>query len=222
MNAFQLGLVFLHCVVFLQLSDCASRDESAVTAGKLVHAPAEVHTPHNDTETDNNEEDISAEYEDKYPRVAFSAKPRANSSLSTSKGHGKSRDGKMNPCLMKAYMNYCINGACQYLPELNRTSCVCETGYSGERCHLFILTVGKGDEGSSHTTALAITAAVLSLMCLTIIAILLALRCKKKGDIGVEEKNSLQPLHSSEQKAKDTNQWLSLHDNYHMETSCQC
>lgn len=52
----------------------------------------------------------------------------------------------------------------------------CEAGYSGERCHLFILPVSKEVEGNSHTTALAIIAAVLSLMCLTIIGILLALR----------------------------------------------
>lgn len=52
----------------------------------------------------------------------------------------------------------------------------CEAGYSGERCHLFTLAVGKEEQRYSRTTALAVMAVVLSLMCLTIIGILLALR----------------------------------------------
>ncbi|XP_053504353.1 heparin-binding EGF-like growth factor b [Ictalurus furcatus] len=228
MNSFRLGLVFLHYVVFLQLSGCTSQDQSmnpAVTAGKLLHTLSEVHTPDNDTEMeehllDSNEDYISAEYEDDYPKVAFSTKPKV--SLSTAmKGQGKGRARKKNPCQRSRYRNYCIHGVCWYLADLNLTSCICEAGYSGERCHLFILPVSKEVEGNSHTTALAIIAAVLSLMCLTVIGILLALRCQKKGDSSVEEKIRLQPLHSSDKKVKDTSQWLSGHDGYHLETSCQ-
>lgn len=61
--------------VSLQLSGCASLDESvnpAVTVGKL-HTPAETHPPGNVTKVDgplldSNEDFISSEYEDDYPR----------------------------------------------------------------------------------------------------------------------------------------------------------
>lgn len=56
------------------------------------------------------------------------------------------------------------------------TSCRCELGYSGERCHVFTLPVGKKVEGYNQTTALAVMAVILSLMCLTFIGILLAFR----------------------------------------------
>lgn len=106
----------------------------------------------------------------------------------------------------------------------------CETGYSGDRCHLFILPVGKVAEGNSHTTALAVMAAGLSLLCFTVIGVLLALRLvlllkhvhlycnpslqsfkhmyiylyrfQKKSDISIDEKIRLQLLHSDEEKAK--------------------
>ncbi|KAG7321399.1 hypothetical protein KOW79_015814 [Hemibagrus wyckioides] len=229
MNTFRLGLVFLHCVVFLQLSGCTSRDESvhpAVTPGKRLHTPAEVHTPDNGSRTDEHlldsyEDDVSVEYKDDYPRVAFSAKPK-DPSVTTMKGQGQGRDRKKNPCLRKRYKNYCVHGVCQYLPDLNRTSCTCDAGYSGDRCHLFILPVGRDAEGNSHTTALAIMAVVLSLICLTIIGILLALRCQKKRDSCVDEKIRLQPLQSDEEKAKVANQGFSRHDGYYLETSCQC
>ncbi|MCI4386491.1 hypothetical protein PGIGA_G00063010 [Pangasianodon gigas] len=224
MNTFRLGLAFLHCVVFLQLSGCSSQDESVNPAGKLLRTPAQVHTSDNDTNMDEHlldsyEDYISAEYEDDHPRVGSSTKPK-DSSLTALKAQRKGRDRK-NLCLRKRYRNYCLHGVCQYLPELNHTTCICEAGYSGERCHLFILPVGKEAEGNSHTTALAVMAVVLSLTCLTIIGLLLALRCQKKGDSSVDEKIRLQPLDSSEEKAKDPNQWLSGHDSYQLETSCQ-
>ncbi|KAL0162484.1 hypothetical protein M9458_041880, partial [Cirrhinus mrigala] len=52
----------------------------------------------------------------------------------------------------------------------------CNAGYSGERCHVYTLAVGKEEQRYSRTTALAVIAVVLSLMCVAIIAILLALR----------------------------------------------
>ncbi|KAI5622344.1 proheparin-binding EGF-like growth factor isoform X1 [Silurus asotus] len=153
-----------------------------------------------DEHLDSNEGNISAEYEDNYPNVAFSTKPKVPS-RSTLKGQRKGSDRK-NPCRTSKYLNYCVNGICHYLVELNQTTCICESGYSGDRCHLFILPVGKEDEGNSHTTALAVMAAVLSLTCVTIIGILLALRCQKKDDSSADEKIRLQPLHNSEEKAK--------------------
>ncbi|KAK2827149.1 hypothetical protein Q7C36_018075 [Tachysurus vachellii] len=218
MITFRLGLVFLHCVVFLQLSGCTSQDES-------LNSPAEVHTTDNQTNMDEHllesyDDDMSVEYED-YPRVAFSTKPK-DSSVTTVKGQEKGRDRKKNPCLRKRYRNYCVHGVCQYLADLNRTSCTCNAGYSGDRCHLFILPVGRDAEGKSHTTALAVMAVILSLICLTIIGILLALRCQKKADSCMDEKIRLQPLQSNKEKATVTNQRFIGHDGYHLETSCQC
>jgi len=52
----------------------------------------------------------------------------------------------------------------------------CDSGYSGERCHLFYLEVKTSGEAYDRTTALAVVAVVLSSLCLTIIGLLLALR----------------------------------------------
>ncbi|RXN07303.1 proheparin-binding EGF-like growth factor [Labeo rohita] len=67
----------------------------------------------------------------------------------------------------------------------------CNLGYSGERCHVFTLAVGKEEQGYSRTTALAVIAVVLSLMCVAIIAILLALRYHKKDDADVESEEKV-------------------------------
>lgn len=52
----------------------------------------------------------------------------------------------------------------------------CDSGYSGERCHLFYLELKTSGEAYDRTTALAVVAVVLSTLCLTIIGLLLALR----------------------------------------------
>ncbi|KAM9451385.1 heparin-binding EGF-like growth factor b [Clarias gariepinus] len=225
MNTFRLGLVFLYCIVSLQLCGCTSRDVgAAVTARKPQPVSTGDQTPNNDTRTDDqlldsNEDYISAEYEDDDTRVSTMSK---DSVLTAIKGQGKGRARKKNSCLTEQYRNYCIHGVCRYLAELNHTSCICETGYSGDRCHLFILPVGKVAEGNSHTTALAVMAAGLSLLCFTVIGVLLALRFQKKSDISIDEKIRLQLLHSDEEKAKDTIQWFSGQNGYHPETPCPC
>ncbi|KTF92766.1 hypothetical protein cypCar_00020766, partial [Cyprinus carpio] len=125
---------------------------------------------------------------------AFSTKPKHPSAIPTTekktkkgkrKGKGKGKGRKKNPCL-EEYKDFCIHGVCQHLKELNTHSCVCQAGYSGERCHIFTLSVSKGEQRYSRTTALAVIAVVLSLMCLTVIAILLALRYHKKDDADEE------------------------------------
>lgn len=163
------------------------------TTGHLVHSETNVY--HDDEDDDNYEDDyLSGDYDLNVPRVAFSTKPKHPSVMPTTekktrkgkrRGKGKGKGRKKNPCLGE-YKDFCIHGVCQHLRELHIHSCVCEAGYSGERCHLFTLPSAKVEQRYSRTTALAVVAVVLSLMCLAIIAILLALRYHKKDDADVE------------------------------------
>uniref|UniRef100_A0A672JXY1 Proheparin-binding EGF-like growth factor n=1 Tax=Sinocyclocheilus grahami TaxID=75366 RepID=A0A672JXY1_SINGR len=140
--------------------------------------------------------------------VAFSTKPKHPSAIPTTekktkkgkrKAKGKGKGRKKNPCL-EEYKDFCIHGACQHLKELNTHSCVCKAGYSGERCHIFTLPVIKKEQRYSRTTALAVIAVVLSLMCLAVIAILLALRYHKKDDADVESEEKVKLEVTSVQK----------------------
>ncbi|KAI1898417.1 hypothetical protein AGOR_G00072120 [Albula goreensis] len=154
---------------------------------------------------DEEDEDyLSGDYDIEVPRVAFSSKPKDPSPvLSTEESEGKRRQGKgrkrgkgkgkgkkRNPCLRK-YKDFCIHGTCQYLKDLHRPSCICESDYSGERCHLFVLSLGRAEGGYSRTTALAIVAVVLSCLCFTVIGILLALRYHRRGAYNVENEEKV-------------------------------
>ncbi|KAI4879331.1 hypothetical protein NFI96_022635, partial [Prochilodus magdalenae] len=124
---------------------------------------------------DEYEYELSGDYET--PRVAFSSKPKdPGAVLETErlKGKKKGKGKKRNPCLKK-YKDFCIHGTCQYLRKIG-PSCICNPGYSGERCHSFSLPVWNPEGGYNRTTALAVVAVVLSSLCLTIIGLLLALR----------------------------------------------
>ncbi|CAM4616999.1 unnamed protein product [Leuciscus chuanchicus] len=136
---------------------------------------------------DEEDDEFSGDYV--LPLVAFSRKPKDQSAvlnaelaegskrkgLGRKKGKGKGKGKKRNPCLMK-YKDFCIHGTCQYLRDLKGPSCICDSGYTGERCHLFYLEVKTSGEAYDRTTALAVVAVVLSSLCLTIIGLLLALR----------------------------------------------
>uniref|UniRef100_A0A8K9UYU2 Proheparin-binding EGF-like growth factor n=1 Tax=Oncorhynchus mykiss TaxID=8022 RepID=A0A8K9UYU2_ONCMY len=126
-----------------------------------------------------DEDYLSGDYEMQFPKVAFSTKPKdlpvAPYTVRTREGKRKGKGKKRNPCLRK-YKDYCIHGVCQYLRELREPSCICLLGYSGERCHLFTLPVTKEAEGYNRTIALAVVAVVVSFLCLTVIAILMAIR----------------------------------------------
>ncbi|XP_060134118.1 proheparin-binding EGF-like growth factor isoform X1 [Zootoca vivipara] len=104
------------------------------------------------------------------------------------KGKGRKRD----PCLRR-YKDYCIHGECKYIKALKSAHCICEEGYHGARCHALSLPVENPSRGYNHTTILAVTAVVLSSLCLIIIAVLLMLRCHKQGvyDVESEEKVKL-------------------------------
>ncbi|XP_048371313.1 proheparin-binding EGF-like growth factor [Sphaerodactylus townsendi] len=69
----------------------------------------------------------------------------------------------------------------------------CLEGYHGARCHALSLPVENPLRSYDHTTILAVTAVVLSSLCLIIIGVLLVLRCHKKGvyDVENEEKVKL-------------------------------
>ncbi|KAA0720208.1 EGF-like growth factor Heparin-binding [Triplophysa tibetana] len=201
--------LMVSCVTVLVCSGAfVDRYESAkpsTTVVNLMHNLEETRkTKHLMDETvhvDGNEYDedfISGDYELDRPRVAFSTKPKHPSFMPTTenkikgrrKGKGKGKGRKKNPCL-RDYKDFCIHGVCHYLKELQSHTCVCEAGFSGERCHLFTLAVAKVEQRYSRTTALAVMAVVLSLMCLTIIGILLALRYHKKNDDDVESEEKV-------------------------------
>ncbi|XP_043113311.1 heparin-binding EGF-like growth factor a [Puntigrus tetrazona] len=151
---------------------------------------------------DEEEDELSGDYEE--PLVAFSSKPKDQSAvlsaekreglnrkgLGRKKAKGKGKGKKRNPCLKK-YKDFCIHGTCQYLKDLKGPSCICDQGYSGERCHLFSLEVRKNDSAYNRTTALAVVAVVLSFLCLTIIGLLLALRFHKQGAYNVENEEKV-------------------------------
>ncbi|XP_008107243.1 proheparin-binding EGF-like growth factor [Anolis carolinensis] len=129
------------------------------------------------------------------PRVAFLSKPqdpvtpkKEGNGRKRRKGKGRKRD----PCLRK-YRDYCFHGECKYIKALKAPSCICHSGYHGERCHALSLPVEKHRHSYDHTTILAVTAVVLSSLCLIIIAALLMLRCHKQGvyDVESEEKVKL-------------------------------
>ncbi|XP_056587174.1 heparin-binding EGF-like growth factor b [Triplophysa dalaica] len=204
----RVGIIRFHCLVLVCSGAFVDRYESAkpsTTVVNLIHTLEETRTTeHLLAETvhvDDNEYDedfISGDYELYQPRVAFSTKPKHPSLMPTTenkrkgrrKGKGKGKGRKKNPCL-REYKDFCIHGVCHYLKELQSHTCVCEAGFSGERCHLFTLAVAKVEQRYNRTTALAVMAVVLSLMCLTIIGILLALRYHKKNDDDVESEEKV-------------------------------
>ncbi|XP_061442949.1 proheparin-binding EGF-like growth factor [Rhineura floridana] len=129
------------------------------------------------------------------PQVAFLSSPqdpvtpkKEGKGKKRKKGKGRKRD----PCLRK-YKDYCIHGECKYIKALKAPSCICQQGYHGHRCHALTLPLENPSHGYNHTTILAVTAVVLSSLCLIIIAVLLMLRCHKQGvyDVENEEKVKL-------------------------------
>ncbi|XP_006632173.2 heparin-binding EGF-like growth factor a [Lepisosteus oculatus] len=145
-----------------------------------------------------DEEYESGDGEVGFPRVAFSTKPRDPPARSSpepgqarkGKGKRKGQGRKRNPCLKK-YKDFCIHGVCQYIRDLKAPSCICQPGYTGERCHFFSLPVVTGGESYSRSTALAVVAVVLSSLCLLVIGMLLAFRYHKRGAYDVENEEKV-------------------------------
>lgn len=157
---------------------------------------------YSDDYEDEDEVDMSGDYDIGLPRVAMSSKPKdPSTTLNGERSEGRRRKGKgkkkgngkgkkRNPCLKK-YKDFCIHGTCQYLRDIHAPSCICHASYSGQRCEFFALSVGKVEGGYNRTTALAVVAVVLSSLCLTIIGLLLALRFHKRGGYDVENEEKV-------------------------------
>ncbi|XP_016134113.1 proheparin-binding EGF-like growth factor [Sinocyclocheilus grahami] len=222
MKTLRIAIFLVHCLVLLKVCSGASVDrfESAkprTTVVSLFHTLEKTNPTGQQVDRGTNvyeehdydeDYDLSVDYDSNQPRVAFSTKPKHPSAIPTTekktkkgkrKAKGKGKGRKKNPCL-EEYKDFCIHGACQHLKELNTHSCVCKAGYSGERCHIFTLPVIKKEQRYSRTTALAVIAVVLSLMCLAVIAILLALRYHKKDDADVESEEKVKLEVTSVQK----------------------
>ncbi|XP_007431134.1 proheparin-binding EGF-like growth factor [Python bivittatus] len=127
------------------------------------------------------------------PQVAFMSKPQ--DPVTPNKGGKKRRKGKgkkRDPCLGR-YKDFCIHGKCKYIKKLKSPSCICQEDYHGERCHALSLPVENRFHSYDRTTILAVTAVILSSLCLIIIVVLLMLRCHKQGvyDVENEEKVKL-------------------------------
>ncbi|XP_077103591.1 heparin-binding EGF-like growth factor a [Siphateles boraxobius] len=211
--------LFVFTIVAVTSVSCASIDRfeserPAQTAViDLLEAMNEKRTDNKQVEYEDETEEETEEYyydDDEFsgdygtPLVAYSRKPKDPSAvlkaeitegskrmgLGRKKGKGKGKGKKRNPCLIK-YKDFCIHGTCQYLRDLKGPSCICNSGYSGERCHLFYLEVKTNGKAYDRTTALAVVAVVLSSLCLTIIGLLLALRFHKQGAYNVENEEKV-------------------------------
>ncbi|XP_063303557.1 proheparin-binding EGF-like growth factor isoform X1 [Pelobates fuscus] len=135
---------------------------------------------------------IYTTYADYTERVICSGKCLSSSKspimTRRNKGQNKKKKGKgrkIDPCQRK-YKEFCIHGECRYLKALKTPSCVCQSGYHGERCHALTLPLEKPSHSYDHTTVLAIVAVILSSFCLVTISCLLALRYHKRGAYNVE------------------------------------
>ncbi|XP_074147655.1 proheparin-binding EGF-like growth factor [Sminthopsis crassicaudata] len=169
-----------------QRTEKENPDSSTQTPNLLLHSPV----------SRTQVLDLQADELD-LVRVAFSSKPQPLVTPSKEENGKKRRKGKgmgrkRDPCSRK-YKDYCIHGACKYVKELRMPSCICQTGYHGERCHGLSLPVENPLYGYDHTTILAVVAVVLSSLCLLIIAGLLMFRYHKRGvyDVESEEKVKL-------------------------------
>ncbi|KAL4631298.1 proheparin-binding EGF-like growth factor-like [Arapaima gigas] len=171
---------------------------------EYIHYDGEDDYYGNEEEDEEYEGSASGADEGHLPKVARSSQPKdpasvleaegsnvtKNKGLGRKKGKGKGKGKKRNPCLKK-YKSYCIHGTCMYHKDLRAPSCVCYAGYTGERCHTLTLPLGMNPGGYDRTTALAVMAVVLSSLCLTIIAILLAIRYHKRGAYNVENEEKV-------------------------------
>ncbi|XP_061092417.1 proheparin-binding EGF-like growth factor [Conger conger] len=213
MNIFKVLVLLIHAFAVPRLVGGASIDKH-VSAKPAQTAVINLFEPLTDVQHDGvgehdyyDEEDEdypSGDYGVELPRVAFSSKPQDPSAVLTTQGNegkrrrgkgkkrrpGKGQGKKRNPCQNK-FLDFCIHGTCQYLRDLKMASCICQPGYSGERCHLFSLPVTTDEGNFSRTTALAVVAVALSSLCLTAIAILLAIRYHKRGAYNVESEEKV-------------------------------
>ncbi|XP_059381439.1 proheparin-binding EGF-like growth factor [Carassius carassius] len=153
---------------------------------------------------DDEDYDLSVDYDSNQPRGNLSAIPTTEKKMTNGKGEGR----KNKPC-SEIHKDFCLNGVCHYSEELDSPVCSlagasyrCQVGYSGERCHLLML-VSKKEPRYSEITPLAVIAVVLSLTCLTVIAILLALRYHKKDDADVESAEVIGEEKKEEPKRTD-------------------
>ncbi|XP_041081711.1 amphiregulin-like [Polyodon spathula] len=85
-----------------------------------------------------------------------------------------------NPCTT-THSEYCINGVCVHYGNLNETTCICNGGYSGERCGVQQLSsVSREDSIDATQSVLVVIAVVLSLISLTAVLIIICVHCRSQ------------------------------------------
>ncbi|KAK6494263.1 amphiregulin [Huso huso] len=103
-----------------------------------------------------------------------------------------------NPCTT-THSEYCIHGVCVHYEHLNETTCICNRGYSGERCGVQQLSsVIREDSIDATQSILVVIAAVLSLISFIAVVIIICAHCRAQKRFtelyhgGNEEKEKLQ------------------------------
>nr|XP_058922317.1 amphiregulin isoform X2 [Kogia breviceps] len=95
--------------------------------------------------------------------------------------NGKNRRNrkKKNPCDAE-FQNFCIHGECKFIEHLETVSCQCHQDYFGERCGEKSMKIHSMADSDLSKTALAATAAFISAMSFTAIAVVIILLLRKQ------------------------------------------
>ncbi|XP_033870303.2 amphiregulin [Acipenser ruthenus] len=95
----------------------------------------------------------------------------------------KKKKLKANPCTT-THSEYCIHGECVHYGNLNETTCICNGGYSGERCGIQQLSsVIREDSIDVTQSVLVVIAVVLSLISFIAVLIIICVHCRSQKRI---------------------------------------
>ncbi|XP_055967472.1 amphiregulin [Sorex fumeus] len=95
--------------------------------------------------------------------------------------NGKNRKNKKkkNPCDAE-FQNFCIHGECKYIQHLDAVSCKCQQDYFGERCGEKSMKTQKTVDNDFSKIALAATAAFISAVSFTGVAVAVTVLLRKR------------------------------------------
>uniref|UniRef100_A0A8C5N353 Amphiregulin n=1 Tax=Leptobrachium leishanense TaxID=445787 RepID=A0A8C5N353_9ANUR len=118
------------------------------------------------------------------------------------KKKGQNEKKKKDPC-QTTHKDFCIHGECKYLANVEEVSCKCQKDYFGERCsEQYLKTKSTGDFADVSTTALAVTAVLLSTISIIAVIIIIIIHTRRKYssyECEAEEKKRLGQENGSEE-----------------------